>query len=772
MIPNIPMVPYGKSTLYAVPAIHGDHVFASAVLSFCLHGPQRPKAIAVELGPWTARSAASWVREVTSERPGKFPVMLGLLGRCRLIRPSLRDKAFALQQKTGKNLDDLPPDILRRELGFSGSELLCLSPTDSIIEAIRCAIEWDIPLHGVDLDEVADVSREIAEFPDSLLARGDIATYIDQNAPMLAGHGDAEIDPRREIVMAARLKSLLAQYETVLFTCGFAHWNSLQKLLADASLKPAQMLSSTQSPGGSLQRVIVHPQIASAFLDRFPIMAPLYEEWRARSVTSMNAPVPEPSHILKKCLGSVCRRYFSRKKRGNRSESKVPDWDSLPSFEAYLCNLGLLNSKSVPNLSLVVTAALETMSRDFSEVLVDALMDLPWVSPADYPDYPLLSPNVAPAKGEEGTVRLESRTSPPALLGVRYLPGLGAQAVSPDLPYRWKSLSQESLFLPAAGGLHTWLPWDYRNASMCLRAAREARNSKKKQVNEVFEGSLLEGIDVKATLRGFSRGDEVFFVRDRVADALESVHVHEAFPIVWILKPDMSDDTEWMVLREPTDEMEIHVRDKKHLREVQKELGCNMVSSICYVKRGSKIRSASGGSLVVTHEVCGQIIFHPPFATHRQCAVWAESTGYRRNPFFNYDSEALLDRSDLAGFYAKEMGLHLGTIPWASALVLMGLPFAEDVLPVVVPEGYRLDRLIFQKASEYGVAVRPIRLEVFDKQEVQFMMTCHMSSVLAHDHHCIFPGETEQIIGESQSAGRDWVPHQWLDFDLDDGIMS
>jgi hypothetical protein len=768
MIPALPTVRYGRSTLVAVPAVHGDHVFAAAVRRFCLYCHKPPAAVAVELGPHFAQEAASWIREIAPAGTGKLPVMLGLLGYCRLVKPSLREKAFALQRKNGRSLQDLPPDVLKRELGFSSTALLCLSPTDSIIEAIRCSIEWDIPLHGVDLEEVADAGRDIAEMGDSLTGREDIVSYVERYAPRIAAYRDAEVDGRREIVMAARLKTLLEQYESVLFTGGLGHWSALRRHLADPFVKPSRPASPPCERPRELMRVIVHPRIAAPLMDRFPLMAQRYEEWRAGASAPDGLPPPEPAVVLRKCLRAACHRYFSSSKGSNGTEQKERDWDSLRGFETYLRNLSILSSRNVPNLSLLLTAAMETLSREFSEVLVEALMDLPWVSSHDYPDCPLLSPELDAGKETEGIARIEYDGTPPALVTLRHLPG-GAVEMSPlRLLHRWNSEYRESELFVSGQCLHTWLPWDYRNAAMCFRAARKARTSKTKVVSETFGGSLLEGIDIKATLRAFSGGRENYFVRERIVEARSSPTVWESFPIVWILEPDAACETDgWMVLREPIEAMEPHVKDKDRLRKVEKKRGRNMVSSICRVNRKDESRTRSGGALVESIRLHGQVIFHPPHSSHRQSAVWAETTGYRLNPFFSSGAAELSDESDLGVFYTNELRQRVGELPWTTLLVLLALPFAVDVLPVVVPDRWQLDPLTHWKAAEYGITVRPVPLGMFSDHEIQRMMTCTMSYVVREEPYCIFPTETEQIIGESQSADRERLPQNWLHFDLE-----
>ncbi len=45
-------------------------------------------------------------------------------------------------------------------LNYSDRYLAALSSTDSIIEAVRCSIELNIPVYGIDLDEFSASHRK------------------------------------------------------------------------------------------------------------------------------------------------------------------------------------------------------------------------------------------------------------------------------------------------------------------------------------------------------------------------------------------------------------------------------------------------------------------------------------------------------------------------------------------------------------------------------------------------------------------------------------
>ncbi|HOY52728.1 MAG TPA: hypothetical protein PLX49_13190, partial [Prolixibacteraceae bacterium] len=306
----------GGSTLMAVPARHYCSPFAREVNRLCSDEDSRPEAIAVELGPLMTRELARWMAELGTG-PGKkspLPCMLGILVSNRLIDVSKRNTALFLQEYYSVGLSEVDPEILRELLDFAGDHLMCLSATDSMIEAIRCALEYGIPLFGVDLEEFVrgpGFSHPLTEEPG--YGDFDLARFVAINEPAAVRARDARADQRRETAMAARLKKLLSQFNRVLFTCGLAHWGSIRALLHDPALRPADLLPSftpslpkdhrppsfstpacrtgglmsgrkSDLPSSSytpaVRRVIVHPTMAMAFMDTFPIMTTLYENAR------------------------------------------------------------------------------------------------------------------------------------------------------------------------------------------------------------------------------------------------------------------------------------------------------------------------------------------------------------------------------------------------------------------------------------------------------------------------------------------------------------
>lgn len=376
MMPRLTM---GQSELVAVPALHDRLVFAEHVNRLCRNEATRPEAIAVELSPDAVVTIVAWLKElgVGQAHQPNFPCMLGLAKANNRVHPRHRQTALRLQEMHGLPLHQIAPDILRRELGFAAVSLLCLSPTDSIIEAIRCAVELGLPVYGVDLGDMADAERSAPVLQDPLLAQSDLEGYVCYNAPSCVAHRDEVIDGRRELVMAARLKRLTQEYRRVLFTCGLGHWQELFARLNDPTLVAATDLS----PRGSEHyfRVLVAPALAVNQMDLFPELTACFESIRKLSWDAAERRI-DYSALCRTKLAAACECAAPK----NR--------EAVAEMSQLLSNLCLVSQRRVPDLFMTLHAAQMMVSPAFAGRLGEVLVHeaLNWAKPEDFPNLPYL----------------------------------------------------------------------------------------------------------------------------------------------------------------------------------------------------------------------------------------------------------------------------------------------------------------------------------------------------------------------------------------------
>jgi hypothetical protein len=761
------VISYKGSELLAVPAAHFNHIFASEVNRLCSDLATRPDVIAVELGHSSVAAAKDWLIElgVYSGYRKDFPVMLGLMKRNHVIRPSLRDKVFNLQKETGRDLSELSPEVLYRELGITGFSLLCLSPVDSIIEAIRCGLELNIPVYGVDLENIPDSKYKPVFIQDPKLARTDMVSYIAQNARFAEEQRDEEIDHRREIAMTARIKSLLQNYRRVLFTGGMAHWTSLKNLLEDESIKPSMPCDSPAVQLSKFKRVVVHPVIAIEHMDIFPAIAREYEKLRT-PVNSQRCHSGEmainPESIFQSSMMKACREYFYGKNHNDHDRKIGQNLMRFEDFQAYVRNLCILKQRIVPDFFMITKASQEIMSKDFTQVLVNVFMRFPWASPEAFNDCALLVPP-SDDENDSGLTVLYSND----FMKKEYFYMRSQIPTNPSMttkiPFTWQEMKklQKRPFFDCS--LHTWLPWDRLVTSLSKRALDNINGKYRARKTVEFEGSILEGIDMKSTTRAYSRGKDQIYVRDISDEKIRLTNPMQGYPVVWILHPVKHDSSEWNVLYEPCSYMEKYIRDQEYFKKIAIQQGSHMVAVIGYGKTSYK-DSPGISRQIKCDRFQGFVSYQPICWTNKQYARWAESTNYRRNPFCNDGSLSKGYPSDLSKYYKNTLGVEIWQFDWETILLLFAIPFSKDVLTVVVPEDYQIKQVVHEKAKKFGVEICTVTLRLFSKEEIERISCCYLVPAITIDPECIYSREIEQAIGEKQTDNRHLVPQQVLDF--------
>jgi hypothetical protein len=759
-------IPFGGGLLAAVPAVHYRHVFAARVYRSCLE--ERPDAIAVELGPHTAAAIWCWLNEITEKTgvSGDIPVMLGLTKPNRMIRPELRERAMRLQRELNLDLSELPPDILNRELECADHYIACLTPTDSIIEAIRCSIEFGIPLYGIDLERTARgryESKYLIEDPAG--SKGRFSDYVASNEDWLSIQRDDPIDTRREIAMAARLKGLLERHRQVLFTCGIGHWKNLRNLLDAGGIRPSHLISeASRTAPAAYRRICVHPLIAVQFMDAFPAMVGEYQKWRRRrgsaGLPDQGTPTPSPSDILRNLLMTAYRKYFTEAGGSFRRAERQDDLEGIPRFEHYLENLCLLNLRTNPDFHTVATAARETMSRDFVKAVVKELLDFPWTTPDDHADCGVL----VPERNRGGSINCSiqyagEETGEPLILAT------GMTARKHDAPYDWEWLRRKALVRRNDFVHHTWVPWERLVSSLSLRAIGSARSVESIRTSLPFEGSMLDGIDVKSTVRSFARGEDKLFVRDvKRKTRIHGARGFAGFPIVWILDQKVNTACGFSFLFECGEWIRKYVKDPARFEEVRKSRGSDMVAIIAYGEQNVETAASAKNPKIRSDRYQGMVLYQPICWTREQFAHWVESTGYRRNPFS--------DHGLFGGDFVRERAASLQwkrhaekPMPdWETALILLAIPFAKGIVTVVAPDDFRIDPGVHKKARTFGVELRRVSLRSFSTDEIEALAIGYMTPGVVYDPACIVEESIEEAIGQKQTENEHLVPRYCLDF--------
>ncbi len=207
----------------------------------------------------------------------------------------------ALQSQFQRGVSRLPEiSVLRYETGRgrkrgddSGQTVyLIIEPADPLVEAARLALERNIPLACVDVD-LEDYPRHEEPLPDTYaIRRIGLAAYYREYLNACGDLAPGREDLMREQGMAYRLQALAERHERILLVCGMAHVERLKLFFAKPQAAPLERVARE---GVSL--INLHPDSCREILGEFPFLSALYELRRGPLPPE---PAPEAQSLRKR----------------------------------------------------------------------------------------------------------------------------------------------------------------------------------------------------------------------------------------------------------------------------------------------------------------------------------------------------------------------------------------------------------------------------------------------------------------------------------------
>ncbi len=765
-----PTIAINGSTLRAVPAMHYRAVFAKEVNRLCAHEATRPDAIAVELGVHLVKEIVIWMEEMGFGPSGRIilPCMIGLIAENRLIHPDFRNTVFFLQQRYKEPLRNIDPVILKHFLHFSAKHVVGLSSTDSIIEAIRCAIELGIPVYGIDMDECSMGEEEQLLLEDPSTPAFDLEQYVMQNEKIAARARDPYVDDRRETVMAARLKTILSMHKQVLFTCGLAHWEKIRQLLTSPEIRQADILVPEQQP--KISRVLLHPFIALRFMDVYPALSTLYENCRHHPSVhcSESAPLADAGQLIRKILDKTYLKFYDETHQNVLGGSLVPDYGKIPEFERLLSSTRLIAHQGVPSMATLGAVAASIMSTDFSKILFAQLMDIgrPWATPAQFPGLPLISNapvgisvlkspvidqqcqlNEVEQGGDDKGAVCKKKSDP---FTVHYRHG---NRIGHDVFRHWEWDDE-----PKEKGGYTYTPaWMWPPCEALLygtanEAAKMATAHTNETISAQFEGSLYEGLDTRASMRSVIRGENRIYIRKPSFSKTTIIpNGKSPDPTVFLFcSHEEGLQSSWSILVGGLN-IGSFVKNKSRFEEVTKKHGSTFFSSIA-LDHSIKVPQTLKPHVDEMNMLEGITLFGNPCINARQSACWIEDNDYRCCPVTNHSSVSRLIKD-----YQRLYQMDIDEDDWQTSLIQFAIPFAKERVVVVAPTKYRLSRKLHAEAKRRKISLALLPLTRFPVVKIAEMRK-RLSARSTDPDGIIFPRETEIAIGQQADHYRDLLP--------------
>ena len=700
------------SDLISVPAVHFHYAFAQEVNRLCRNPDTRPDAIAVELGPETAAAARKWLVEIR-EKSGEKKQLPCLLG---LFSSELRQQQKKLPFFYERTKNDSWVKILERgnPADMGSLSLLPLSSTDSIIEAIRCGIELDIPVYGVDIEHIDTPKYSGVMLQDPAMAAGKIEKYVLTHQRYVEAGRDDKIDDQREKVMASRLKAILEKHRRVLFTCGMGHWRRIQCHLDNLHIVPDDCIEEDAESDGFF-RAIIHPVLAFRFLDKFPKVAEVYESQRIPAHISGNNSDKRlgQTQLFSEIFNCTCAKYFKKNGRPEKHAQKHHDLYACYELKHYLLNLCAVKQLVVPDMMTTLRAAGSMMSERFCEELTARLMEIDWASPVDFPELPVIGKAKKINGRLEGVFKdLHGIQSRSFKMYVRQ--GLNSKDSYIEIPWEWMAEKHHQSF--SGGGFLRTLPaWDHILTGLSIEARKKYGKNAYHKITTPFEGSFYEGLDIKAFMKSCIKGEDRIYVRDRrLKENRIPAKMFDFVPVVFLFDTLGSRTGRWVMHEVGLSHMHTeHVSDHGMFTRAIKEKGDYAVSAINFSEPSD--RYAEKREFTIKQDILkGITVFIPVYFNGVQEARWLEDTGYEKNPMYS--------GGGILGFmrwFHNTFDIDLCTTQWPESLIRMAIPFAEKELRVVAPDGYYPSGLVYAEANARGINIELLPHSLFPGDQIE-----------------------------------------------------
>ena len=422
--------------------------------------------------------------------------------------------------------DSSVPLLPDTKKGETRTVYLLVEPADPLCEGARLAVEHEIPLAFVDPDLDHYPCHE-EQFPDAYaVQRLGLAPYY--QAFRQADSSPPGVDDlRREQGMAWRLQQLARSHQKILFLCGMAHLERVREFYGRPLTRPLERVRRS-----GVRVVNLHPDSCREILGEPPFLSALYELHRGEL-----PPEPLPAASLRRSFGAlellsggkreipeeealrealhrsahhvaepgkmidrqrVLLRLFQEAARHYRQESGEPVhlWQRRAFFR-YVRNLALVDGMLMPDLFSQLAAARGCLDDTFAHAYWRLATFSPWQR--ETAELPTIHLHPEDLRSGQRIIRFRPRPLREGRKGLASLPFLRRKGEK--RPGEWLegfddpslcSFPPEDLVIEQYG--------TFLKKKGTLQLAQE------QQRTEPFTTSLLDGIDLRETLRNLHEG--------------------------------------------------------------------------------------------------------------------------------------------------------------------------------------------------------------------------------------------------------------------------
>ena len=419
------------------------------------------------------------------------------------LPPSFQDEVEAAVDRLPTVSVVVQRDVESAEDGDDGDSFsyVPIDPCQGVVAALRVAIGERIAREFIDM-ETARFEWSAASYPDPYALKkvspeGFAAAVLPAIPPPTSPqHGD------RIVAMAANLRRLEQNYRSILFVCSLSDWPWVR----DAYSRKLEAVEP-ESFFAPISTFTVDPKTLVFLLGELPFLTGLYERGRREltpddnlSVDGVKEMVLAARDRLKRTLPRIAQRITPQ---------------LLSVYFQYVRNLSLVERRLTPDLYSLVIGAKQTAGDDFARAVIDTAREYPYLDEIEL---------------SEPMVRMGVNRAEVPVWGIgKMVSRLPGQALSwrncelrPTPPEKDKTLWKQR-WNPY--GMCSWPPEDDRIESFQRHVRDQAKAILGADLarSEKFTSSVMDGIDVRETLRNWHTGDLYVKVQPPSRGSIEAV---------------------------------------------------------------------------------------------------------------------------------------------------------------------------------------------------------------------------------------------------------
>lgn len=410
---------------------------------------------------------------------------------------------------------------------------LLVEPADPLVEAARQALELGIPLYFIDVD-TDGYPRHHEQLPDSYsICRIGLEAYYREYRAAFTEEKPCHGDQRREQGMTYRLQQMARNHQRILLVCGMAHLERIKELFATRQGVP---LERGRRDGVTVFNL--HPDSCREILAEFPFLSAVYEMRRGQLpdgpvesgdalrkrfhalelITGGKQQVSE-EQLMENAIRRTARhlgpdggfldrqrliyRLFSEAGRHYRQETgeSLHIWQKRAFFR-FARNYALLGGMLMPDLFQLLAAARGCIDDNFAYAFCRLATCYPWQTESS----DLATISISPEEIWGGSRRIRFRPRQKRTKGLVQLGMLKRKREA--RPGEWlEGFDDPSIcsYPPEDIAIEEYGRFLKRKGCMLL--------SEQQSRTEKFSSSLLDGIDMRETLRNIHDG--AIYVREQ-----------------------------------------------------------------------------------------------------------------------------------------------------------------------------------------------------------------------------------------------------------------